>query len=41
MSSELRIKQEAAQDAYEAAKKKDRTIMKLEEMKFLGINPTE
>ena len=41
MSFELRIKQEAAQEAYEAAKEKDRTIMRLEEFKFLGLNMKE
>ena len=38
MTYEICIKREAVQEAYEAAKEKDCTIMKLEEMKFLGIN---
>ena len=41
MSSELRIKREVAIEAYEAAKEKDRTIMRFEEFKFLGISTKE
>ncbi|GJU06669.1 hypothetical protein Tco_1123099 [Tanacetum coccineum] len=35
MTKELRLKREAA---FEVAKEKDRTVMRLEEMKFLAIN---
>lgn len=41
MSSEIRLRWEAAQAAYKAAKEKDQTIMRLEEFKFLGINTKE
>nr|GEV63116.1 hypothetical protein [Tanacetum cinerariifolium] len=38
MTNELRLKREAAEAAFEAAKQKDRTVMRLEEMKFLAIS---
>ena len=41
ISSELRIKWEVTQEAYEVVKEKDRMIMRLEEFKFLGFNMKE
>nr|GEU51093.1 uncharacterized mitochondrial protein AtMg00810-like [Tanacetum cinerariifolium] len=38
MTNELRIKREAAEKAFEVAKEKDCTMMRLEEMKFLAIS---
>ncbi|GJW46006.1 hypothetical protein Tco_0077652 [Tanacetum coccineum] len=38
MTIELRLKREAAEAAFEVAKEKDRTVMRLEEMKFLAIS---
>ncbi|GJX57502.1 hypothetical protein Tco_0287399 [Tanacetum coccineum] len=38
MTKELRLKQESAEVAFEVAKEKDRTVMCLEEMKFLAIS---
>ncbi|GJU59038.1 endopeptidase [Tanacetum coccineum] len=38
MTNELRLKREAAEVAFEVAKEKDRTVMRLEEMKFLTIS---
>ncbi|GJZ65987.1 importin-5-like protein [Tanacetum coccineum] len=38
MTNELRLKREAAEAALEVAKEKDRTVMRLEEMKFLAIS---
>ena len=38
MTKELRLKREAAEAAFEVAKEKDRTVMRLEEMKFLAIS---
>ncbi|GJV58945.1 hypothetical protein Tco_1465045 [Tanacetum coccineum] len=38
MSTEFRLKRKAAESAYEVAKEKDRTVMRLEEMKFLAIS---
>ena len=38
MQNEFQLKWEAAQSSYEVTKEKDRTMMKLEEMKFLAIN---
>ncbi|GKC83372.1 hypothetical protein Tco_1139089 [Tanacetum coccineum] len=38
MSAEFRLKREVAKSAYEVAKDKDRTVMRLEEMKFLAIS---
>ncbi|GKE18331.1 hypothetical protein Tco_1425908 [Tanacetum coccineum] len=38
MTKELRLKQEAAEATFEVAKEKDRTVMRLEEMKFLAIS---
>ena len=37
MTSEYRIKRETAQEAYRAAKEKDDTITRLEEMRFLML----
>lgn len=37
MTSEYHVKREVAQEAYRAAKEKDQTIQKLEELKFLMI----
>ncbi|GJR60868.1 hypothetical protein Tco_1503030 [Tanacetum coccineum] len=37
-AKELRLKREAAEAAFEVAKEKDRTVMRLEEMKFLAVN---
>ncbi|GJT47709.1 hypothetical protein Tco_0973866 [Tanacetum coccineum] len=37
MTQELRLKREAAEKAFEVAKEIDRTVMRLEEMKFLAI----
>ncbi|GJQ95631.1 hypothetical protein Tco_0006770 [Tanacetum coccineum] len=34
----IRLKREAAETAFEVAKEKDRTVMRLEEMKFLAIS---
>nr|GEU62852.1 retrovirus-related Pol polyprotein from transposon TNT 1-94 [Tanacetum cinerariifolium] len=36
MSTEFRLKQETAEQAYEVSKEKNRTLMRLEEMKFLA-----
>ncbi|GJV43243.1 hypothetical protein Tco_1427779 [Tanacetum coccineum] len=38
MTKELRLKREATEVAFELAKEKDRTVMRLEEMKFLAIS---
>ncbi|GJV35903.1 hypothetical protein Tco_1408380 [Tanacetum coccineum] len=38
VSTEFRLKREAAESAYEVVKEKDRTIMHLEVMKFLSIS---
>ncbi|GJY73124.1 mitochondrial fission 1 protein A-like protein, partial [Tanacetum coccineum] len=38
MTHELRLKREAAEKAFEVAKEKDRTVMRLEEKKFLAIS---
>ncbi|GJT35361.1 hypothetical protein Tco_0925780 [Tanacetum coccineum] len=38
MTNELRLKREAAEAAFEVAKQKDRTVMRLEEIKFLAIS---
>ncbi|GJR70308.1 hypothetical protein Tco_0016373 [Tanacetum coccineum] len=38
MSSEFLLKREAAEKAYEASKEKDRTLMRLDEMKFLATS---
>ncbi|GKC87051.1 hypothetical protein Tco_1147700, partial [Tanacetum coccineum] len=38
MTQELRLKREAAEAVFEVAKEKDRTVMHLEEMKFLAIS---
>nr|GEV30879.1 phospholipase-like protein [Tanacetum cinerariifolium] len=38
MTHELRLKREAVEKAFEVTKEKDRTIMHLEEMKFLAIS---
>ncbi|GJY53947.1 hypothetical protein Tco_0445611 [Tanacetum coccineum] len=38
MTQELRLKREAAEAVFEVAKEKDRTVMRLEEMKFLAIS---
>ncbi|GKB60428.1 hypothetical protein Tco_0916614 [Tanacetum coccineum] len=38
MTKELRLKREVAEAAFEVAKEKDRTVMRLEEMKFLAIS---
>nr|GEY70368.1 hypothetical protein [Tanacetum cinerariifolium] len=38
MTKELRLKREAAEAAFEVAKEKDRTVMRLEKMKFLAIS---
>nr|GEZ44738.1 hypothetical protein [Tanacetum cinerariifolium]GEZ54295.1 hypothetical protein [Tanacetum cinerariifolium] len=38
MKNKLRLKQEAAEKAYEVSKEKDRMVMRLEEMKFLAIS---
>nr|GFB05022.1 hypothetical protein [Tanacetum cinerariifolium] len=38
MSSEFRLRWEAAKKAYEVSKKKDHTLMRLEEMKFLATS---
>ncbi|GKA71141.1 hypothetical protein Tco_0777280 [Tanacetum coccineum] len=38
MPKELRLKREAAEAAFEVAKEKDRTMMRLEEIKFLAIS---
>nr|GEX90873.1 glutathione S-transferase T3-like [Tanacetum cinerariifolium] len=38
MTKELRLKQEAAEAAFEILKEKERTVMRLEEMKFLAIS---
>ncbi|GKE03125.1 hypothetical protein Tco_1391108 [Tanacetum coccineum] len=38
MSHELRLKREAAEKAFEASKDKDRTITRLEELRFLALS---
>nr|GEX09950.1 RNA-directed DNA polymerase, eukaryota [Tanacetum cinerariifolium] len=38
MTKELRLKRKAAEAVFEVAKEKDRTVMRLEEMKFLAIS---
>ncbi|GJZ49224.1 hypothetical protein Tco_0603414 [Tanacetum coccineum] len=38
MSHELRLKREAAKKAFEASKDKDRTITRLEELRFLALS---
>ncbi|GKE20589.1 hypothetical protein Tco_1432101 [Tanacetum coccineum] len=38
MSSKFRLKREAAENGYEASKEKDRTLTRLEEMKFLATS---
>ncbi|GJW49920.1 hypothetical protein Tco_0091271, partial [Tanacetum coccineum] len=38
MTKELRLKREAAEASFKLAKEKDRTVMRLEEMKFLAIS---
>ncbi|GJZ21236.1 hypothetical protein Tco_0558275 [Tanacetum coccineum] len=38
MTNELRLKREVAEVVFEVAKEKDRTVMRLEEMKFLTIS---
>nr|GEZ14535.1 hypothetical protein [Tanacetum cinerariifolium] len=38
MTKELRLEREAAEAAFEVAKEKERTVMRLEEMKFLTIS---
>ncbi|GJV12137.1 hypothetical protein Tco_1353678 [Tanacetum coccineum] len=38
MKQELRLKREAAERAFEAQAKKDRTLMRLEELRFLATN---
>ncbi|GJY38969.1 hypothetical protein Tco_0425333 [Tanacetum coccineum] len=38
MTNELRLKREAAEAAFEVAKEKDHTVMRLEEIKFLAIS---
>ncbi|GKC15371.1 hypothetical protein Tco_1012153 [Tanacetum coccineum] len=37
MTKEQHLKREAAEVAFEVAKEEDRTVMRLEEMKFLAI----
>ncbi|GJV71268.1 hypothetical protein Tco_1491263 [Tanacetum coccineum] len=37
MTHELRLKREAAEKAFEVAKEKDRTVMRLEELRFLAL----
>ena len=41
MTNEMRLKRESVLLAYEVAKEKDHTMMRLEEMKFLSINTKE
>lgn len=41
MTYEYRMKRETAQEVYRAAKEKDETIQKLEEMKFLMIDTSD
>nr|GEW40742.1 mitochodrial transcription termination factor [Tanacetum cinerariifolium] len=41
MTHELRLKREAAEKAFEVAKEKDRTVMRLEELKFLAISTND
>ncbi|GKA91964.1 hypothetical protein Tco_0813889 [Tanacetum coccineum] len=38
MTHELRLKREAAEKAFEASKDKDRTITRLEELRFLALS---
>ncbi|GKF22313.1 hypothetical protein Tco_0074635 [Tanacetum coccineum] len=38
MSHELRLKQEAAEKAFEVSKEKERTITRLEELRFLALS---
>nr|GFB16378.1 hypothetical protein [Tanacetum cinerariifolium] len=38
MEQELRLKREAAEMAFEAQAKKDRTLMRLEELRFLATS---
>ncbi|GJW99622.1 hypothetical protein Tco_0183536 [Tanacetum coccineum] len=38
MTNELRLKRQATEKAYEVSKEKDRTVMRLEKMKFLAIS---
>ncbi|GKG04393.1 hypothetical protein Tco_0314780 [Tanacetum coccineum] len=38
MEQELRLKQEAAERAFEAQAEKDRTLMRLEELRFLAAS---
>ncbi|GJW55338.1 hypothetical protein Tco_0099423 [Tanacetum coccineum] len=38
MSSEFRLKREAAEKVYESSKERDRTLTRLEEMKFLATS---
>ncbi|GJT01328.1 hypothetical protein Tco_0822497 [Tanacetum coccineum] len=38
ITQELRLKREAIEKAFKVAKEKDRTVMRLEEMKFLAIS---
>ncbi|GKD25342.1 hypothetical protein Tco_1231556 [Tanacetum coccineum] len=40
MSTEFRFKREIAKKAYEVSEEKDRTLMRLEEMKFLTTSTT-
>nr|GEV05291.1 hypothetical protein [Tanacetum cinerariifolium] len=40
MSHELRLKREAAEKAFEVSKEKDRTITRLEELRFLALSTT-
>ena len=41
MTNEMRLKRESVLLAYEVAKEKNHTMMRLEEMKFLSINTKE
>nr|GEZ85391.1 hypothetical protein [Tanacetum cinerariifolium] len=38
MSHELRLKREAGEKAFEVSKEKDRTITRLEELRFLALS---
>ncbi|GJX31815.1 hypothetical protein Tco_0241670 [Tanacetum coccineum] len=38
MSTKFHLKREAAESAYEVAKEKDHTVMRLEDVKFLAIS---
>nr|GEU96183.1 hypothetical protein [Tanacetum cinerariifolium] len=41
MSHELHLKREAAEKAFEVAKKKDRTITRLKELRFLALSAND